>query len=110
MGFYVGNRLETFDTEAFAIMRAVHFVVAGRQTERNFVIFTDSQAAMQRIASDQKPSSGQTSYTLIRWVSGHKGVVGNETADAHAKGAAAGRAPDRGSKKAMERIIVAFLK
>ena len=44
VGFYVGNRLETFDAETFAIMRAVHFVVAGRQTERNFVIFAGGHA------------------------------------------------------------------
>ena len=42
-GFYIGRQQETFDAEAFAIMRAIHVMASRRQTGRDFTIFTDSQ-------------------------------------------------------------------
>ena len=67
------------------------------------MIFTDCQAAMQRILSDA-PGPGQGQATLairlaeticqrgstadVRWVSGHRGVEGNELADQRTRGAA----------------------
>ena len=57
-GFLHRHRQKTFDAKIFAIMRAVRFLVARQQVGRDFVVFTDSQAAMRGIASDD-PGSGQ---------------------------------------------------
>lgn len=51
IGFYVGNRQETFGAEIFAIMRTFHHLASKRQKPQDFIIFTDSQAAMTRIGA-----------------------------------------------------------
>jgi hypothetical protein len=73
------------------------------QTNRHYTIFSDSQAALPRCSHD-KPGPGQDQahdimdrekglklnkcMVMLRWVPGHKGVPGNEQANAMAKRAA----------------------
>ena len=91
-------------------------------TGTKYVVFTGSQATMQRILSDA-PGTGQAqaattvclakilcqrgSVIDVRWVPGHHGVEGNEQADQHARGAAEGRdTPTTGR----ERVSLTVLK
>lgn len=52
IGFYVGNRQETFDAEILAIMGAIHLITSRQQAGQGFAIFTDFQAATQSIKAD----------------------------------------------------------
>jgi ribonuclease HI len=102
---HMGYNQEAFDAESAALARALE-VAARRQTPpAKVTIFTDSQAAMARIASEE-PGPGQK-YAIearrwaralrekrpeveieIRWCPSHEGITGNEKADEWAKLAA----------------------
>ena len=76
-----------------------------REEGASYVVFTDSQAAMQRVLSDALgPGQSQAALTIrlaeiicqrgstvdVRWVPSHRGVEGNNQADQRARGAAEG--------------------
>ena len=99
-----GYNQEAYDAECAALARALESVTKGYVPER-VTIFTDAQAAIRRMASDE-PGPGQK-YAVqarkhiaalrrarpdiiieIRWCPAHKAIAGNETADEWAKTAA----------------------
>ena len=87
----VGNRVTSpFDAEVAALVRAVEICALEVERGRQFRVFTDSQAAMQRLQSDQ-PGPGQAmarrgiriaklgiidrgADIRIEWIPGHCGV------------------------------------
>ena len=90
-----------FDAELYAVVMAIK-QAAQRGTIRNqrVVVFTDSQATLTRIQSDQEGPGQNLTKMLFhweqrlearganieyRWVPAHKGVPGNERADYLAK-------------------------
>jgi ribonuclease HI len=107
--YRLGRNKEVFDAELFALLQATSMI--GDQVEdmisegvRKIIIFTDSQAALNRIQHNE-PGPGQTWGSAIItsteeicslniqlefcWVPGHAGIEGNETAGQLAKDAAA---------------------
>jgi ribonuclease HI len=102
---HMGYNQEAFDTECAALARALEVATRRQTPPVKVTIFTDSQAAMARIASEE-PGPGQK-YAIearrwtralresrpeveieIRWCPAHEGIVGNEKADEWAKLAA----------------------
>ena len=125
IGFHIDNRQETFDTETFAIIEAIHLLASRQQTGQVFTIFTDSQAAMTRIESVARGAGQDMAIEIIhltseiyeqgntltvRWVPGRRGVSGNEIAGVYAKEAAEEKTSDNQNQKARERISLAHLK
>jgi len=102
---HLGRQKEAFDAEMYAMSEAVKIAdeICGRKEVRRVTIFTDSQATLRRIQSDE-PGPGQVlalrtmnweSELLkkniqveYRWVPAHKGIEGNEEADLQATKAA----------------------
>ena len=87
----------SFDAELQALVRAVEICALDAERGASFRIFTDSQAAMQRLQSD-KPGPGQAlarrgiriakfgiydrrASLRVIWIPGHRGIPGNELAD-----------------------------
>jgi ribonuclease HI len=102
---HMGYNQEALDAECAALARALEVAARRRTTPERVTIFTDAQAAIQRISSDE-PGPGQK-YAIqaskwiatlrrmkpevvveIRWCPAHQGVAGNEKADEWAKLAA----------------------
>jgi len=102
---HLGRQKEAFDAEMYAMSEAVKIAneICRRKEVRRVTIFTDSQATLRRIQSDE-PGPGQvlalrtmnweselTDKNIqveYRWVPAHKGVEGNEEADQQATKAA----------------------
>jgi ribonuclease HI len=102
---HMGHNQEAYDAECAALARALEEAAKRRTTPEHVTIFTDAQAAIRRMASED-PGPGQKyailarqhiralrrarpSITIeIRWCPAHKGVPGNEKADEWAKLAA----------------------
>jgi len=101
----MGYNQEAFGAESAALARALEVAARRRSTPAKVTIFTDAQAAIWRMAS-QEPGPGQK-YAIqarkwikvlrevrpqveieIRWCPAHAGVAGNEKADEWAKLAA----------------------
>ena len=113
-GFYLGSNKEVFDAETVAIYQALKILDRQRTTGQQYTIFSDSQAAIQRIRTDSVGPGQQwaraalevyarlaarDNEVTIRWVPAHSGVVGNEMVDGFAKEAASSqrhRAPGPG--------------
>jgi hypothetical protein len=102
---HLGRQKEAFDVEMYAMSEAVKIadVICGKKEARRVTFFTDSQATLRRIQSDE-PGLGQvlalrtmnweselTEKNLrveYRWVPAPTGVEGNEDADLQATKAA----------------------
>jgi ribonuclease HI len=102
---HMGKNQEAYDAECAALARALEIAARRQTTPERVTIFTDAQAAIRRMASEE-PGPGQKYAILarkhiaalrsvrpditieIRWCPAHKGVPGNEKADEWAKLAA----------------------
>jgi len=102
---HMGYNQEAYDAECAALARALEEAAKRRTAPERVTIFTDAQAAIRRMASED-PGPGQKYAILarrhiaalrrarpsmaieIRWCPAHKGVPGNEKADEWAKLAA----------------------
>jgi len=105
---HMGYNQDAYDAECAALARAVETVARRQTTPERITIFTDAQAAIRRMASeDPGPGQNRQMYAIqarkhiatlwrarpgiiieIRWCPAHKGVSGNEKADECAKLAA----------------------
>jgi len=102
---HMGYNQEAYDAECAALARALESASRRKTIPERVTIFTDAQAAIRRMASEE-PGPGQQ-YALqarkhiatlrharpgitieIRWCPAHKGIAGNEKADEWAKIAA----------------------
>ena len=102
---HMGYNQEAYDAECAALARALEAAWRRATTPERVTTFTDTQAAIRRMASDE-PGPGQQ-YALqarkhiaalrrakpgiiieIRWCPAHKGIAGNEKDDEWAKIAA----------------------
>jgi len=102
---HMGYSQEAYDSECAALARALESASRRNMAAERITIFTDAQAAIRRLASDE-PGPGQQ-YALqarmrvgvfrrarpgitikIRWCPAHKGIAHNGKADEWAKIAA----------------------
>ena len=77
---------EVFDAETFAIYQALRICDEDHRSGHRYTIFSDLQAAIQRI----RPDGFGPGQHWARAAPAHLGVEGNEQADARAKRAAEG--------------------
>lgn len=86
---------EAYDAELTAVAYSLLLLVQRGEEGQDFTLFTDSQAAMRRIADDapgpgqeiaveitklaQRPTA-QSNTITVRWAPVHRGVEGNEQA------------------------------
>jgi len=102
---HLGRQKEAFDAEMYAMSEAMKIVdeMASEKEVTRVTVFTDSQATLRRIQSDE-PGPGQVLalrtmnwvdalarkniQVEYRWVPAHKGIEGNEEADQQATKAA----------------------
>jgi len=102
---HMGYNQEAFDAECAALARALEVAERRRTGPKAVTIFTDSQAAMARIASEEPGPAQQYARQARKWIAklrerdskvrvefrwcpAHSGVAGNEEADKWAKQAA----------------------
>jgi len=102
---HMGNNQEAYDAECAALAHALQLAAQRNTTPERVTIFSDAQAAIRRMTSDE-PGPGQQ-YAIqarkhiaalrrarpnitieIRWCPAHEGIAGNEKADEWAKEAA----------------------
>ena len=123
-----------FDAKVQALVRAIEICTLDASEGVSFRIFTDSEAAMKRIQNDS-PGPGQAlarrgisvaragiysrgATVSIQWIPGHRGVTGNELADAYARNEAERTEKLRGisdcregiSRRGKESVSLAFVK
>ena len=97
----LGSQASPFDAEVSTLVRAIEICALDAEEGLQFGVFTDSQAAMQRLQDDM-PGPGQAlarrgirvarqgiigrgASIRVEWVPGHCGVQGNELADSGAR-------------------------
>ena len=105
----MNSTLESFDVELIAMLKSLqqakaHINNSSLNSVQNIWIFSDNQAAIQRILKNSSSSGQEISYKIqceaesllsqniqlhICWVPGHMNIYGNEQADKAAKIAAA---------------------
>jgi len=109
---HMGSNQEAYDAECAALAHALEITSQRNTTPERVTIFSDAQAAIRWMASDE-PGPGQK-YAIqarrhiaalrrarpgitieIRWCSAHKEIAGNEKADEWAKEAAGQLGPYR---------------
>ena len=92
-GTYLGRNKVVFDAELFAIGQAREEFEGRKESNREYTIFSDSQAAISRIQHD-RTGPGQSlavraiaaassiatrgNRITIRWTPSHMGITGNE--------------------------------
>ena len=99
---HMGSNQEAYDAECAALAYALEIETQRNTTPERVRIFSDAQAAIRRMASDE-PGPGQNCAIEarrhiaalrragagitkeIRWCPAHKGIAGNEKADEWAK-------------------------
>ena len=104
--WHLNKTTEVFDIELFAMLKSLQqarSLINSSNIVKNVWIFSDSQAAIQRICKKSSSSGQEISYKLqceaesllskniqlhICWVPGHVGIYSNEQADTAAKIAA----------------------
>jgi len=104
--WHLNKTAEVFDIELFAMLKSLQqarSLINSSDTVKNIWIFSDSQAAIQRICKNSCSSDQEISYKIqceaesllskniqvhICWVPGHVDIYGNEQADKAAKIAA----------------------
>jgi len=96
-----GRQKEAFDAEMYAMLEAMKIAdeMAGEKRVTRVTVFTDSQATLKRIQSDEPgpgqvlalwtmnwadPLSRKNIQVEYRWVPAHRGIEGNEEADQQA--------------------------
>ena len=104
-GTYLGTNKEVFDAEVFAILRAARPLNERNETGQTYAVPSDFQVAVARIRHDDcGPAQvlaravvetfyelrGRGCSILARWTPAHRGVEGNEHADALVRQAAGG--------------------
>ena len=87
----LGSAIEVADAEVVAIVKALELAIAQRERPSYCYIFSDSQAAIQRLEGfsfyAQKAKgllaqlSRQDTQVYIHWCPSHMGIAGNELAD-----------------------------
>lgn len=104
-GSYLGSNKEVFDSEVFAILRAVRFLQERKESGKTYTVFSDSQAPLARIQHsecgpvqtlasriisfvDEITSRGNS--ITFQWAPAHMSIEGNEKDDELAKRAAEG--------------------
>jgi ribonuclease HI len=100
VGYHLGTGNEVFDAELCVILKATRRFAISKEFNKNFTIFSDSQAAiltcrndchgpgqsMARAVIQWSQQVVQKGNTLtIRWVPGHADIDGNEVADKQTK-------------------------
>ena len=105
-GTYLGRNKEVFDAEVFAIHQALHIINDRDESNTEYTVFSDSQAAISRVQHDRtgrgqalaiatirtaRAITDRGNNITLRWTPSHAGVEGNERADDMAKRAADGR-------------------
>ena len=102
---HMGYNQEAFDAECAALARALEVTAKRRTGPKAVTIFTDAQAAMARIASEEPGTAQQYAWQARKWIAklrerdrnvriefhwcpAHSEVAGNEEADKWAKQAA----------------------
>jgi ribonuclease HI len=103
--WHLNSTVEAFDTELFAMFKSLQQAKAHvNSLTKNIWIFSDNQAAIQRISNSSCSSGQEISYKMqceaesllsqniqlhICWIPSHVDIYGNEQADKAAKIAAA---------------------
>lgn len=94
--YHLGMNNEAFDAELYALFRALRAFDDGEERGRRHTIFSDSAAAMDRIATDQLGAgkrlaaeaiatctrfASHDNTVTVRWSPTHLGAGGDEVAD-----------------------------
>ena len=100
--YHLGPNKKAFDAEVYAIYQALDILDQRQESGRQYTVFVDSTAAIDRIrsGSGQSPAiacikvctrlESRGGEVTVRWVPAHHGVPGNEVANEYARSSAKG--------------------